>query len=52
MALVDLVYKDNSFQATDLNQSILQLEVTQKQLVTQTANNSALLKEVESKLQE
>jgi len=39
-------------QATDLNQSILQLEVTQKQLVTQTANNSALLKEVESKLQE
>jgi len=39
-------------QASQLNQAILQLEITQKQLVSQTGNNSTLLKEVESRLQQ
>lgn len=39
-------------QASQLNQAIMQLEITQKQLVTQTGNNSALLKEVENRLQQ
>jgi len=39
-------------QASSLNQGIIQLEIAQKQLLTQTCNNSTLLKEIEKKMQD